>query len=280
MNPLDEEYLAIGERLAAALGRPSVQGLYLPTPVADETPRDEFGFVFLADGSVGPFYVSLGDLLVDLWRRHPEPGRVRVEAGALLQGLATEDLASRALALGAYNALSAALFRAAGFVPPARAAGPAPEDPEPPTRVGMVGYFCPLVDRLTAQGCEVRVLELAPQRVPQRERVSLCRDPHDLRSCDRVICTASTLVNGSLAGLLEAVGPHPRFELVGPSASGLPDPLFARGVGAVGGSLFGSREDLLGHLRRGESWGDAARKFQLDAAGYPGLDVLLAARRA
>ena len=60
-------------------------GLYLPQPVADETFRDEFGFVFLEDGSVGPFYVSMGGILADLWHRHPEPAACRADVHALLQ---------------------------------------------------------------------------------------------------------------------------------------------------------------------------------------------------
>ncbi|MGB5253042.1 MAG: hypothetical protein WBN68_09990, partial [Sedimenticolaceae bacterium] len=77
MIPIDEEYQQIGTQLAARLGHPAVTGLYLPAPVADETFRDEFGFVLLADGSVGPFYVSTGDLLRRLWQRYPEPELVR-----------------------------------------------------------------------------------------------------------------------------------------------------------------------------------------------------------
>jgi uncharacterized protein (DUF4213/DUF364 family) len=283
LGTLSEDYQRLGERLAALLGRPAVRGLYLPTPVADETFRDEFGFVFLSDGSVGPFYVSMGDILRRLWRRHPQPGDVRANPLTLLQGFASADLADRALALGVYNALSAALFRAAGFTPRERASGSGLGGVPAGALVGMVGFFAPLVDRLTAQGCRVLILELSPQRIPDADGVSRCMQAGQLGRCDLVLCTASTLVNDSLEGLLAAIGPHPQVELVGPSGSGLPDPLFARGVSTVGGSLFDDPEQLLQRLRRGESWGGAARKYQLDAAGYPGIDRLakrLANRRA
>lgn len=283
VSALSEDLHRLGQRLAALLGRPGVHGLHLPAPVADETFRDEFGFVFLADGSVGPFYVSLDDVLRRLWRRYPRPADVRADPLTLLRGLASRDHADRALALGVYNALSAALFRATGYTPTERAAGSGLDGVQRGTMVGMVGYFAPLVDRLTAQGCRVLILELSPQRVPDRQGVSRCTEAGELRRCERVLCTASTLVNDTLQGLLAAIGPHPRLELVGPSGSGLPDPLFARGVSAVGGSLFDDPAQLLEQLQRGASWGSAARKYQLDAAAYPGLgrlEALLAERRA
>ena len=273
--PIDEEYQQIGTQLAARLGHPAVTGLYLPAPVADETFRDEFGFVLLADGSVGPFYVSMGELLRELWQRYPDPELVRGDPATLLRGFAEEEPARRALALGAYNALSAALFYRVGFMPPERAGNAGLDDVPAGGSVGMVGYFRPLVDRLSAQGCSVRVLELSPERVEDKKGVARCSDPSGLIGCDLVLCTASALINDSLEGLLAVLGGRVRIEMIGPSGSGLPDPLFARGVSAVGGSLFGSQAKLIEHLGRGEPWGSVARKYQLDAVDYPGLTRLL-----
>jgi uncharacterized protein (DUF4213/DUF364 family) len=272
---INAHYLTIGRALAARLGHPAVSGLHLPAAVEDETFRDEFGFVFLADGSVGPFYVSMGELLRDLWRRCPEPLAYRSDALTLLQGLASTDPASRALALGTYNALSAALFRAADFEPPERGRGSGLEGLETGGTIGMVGFFGPLVDRLTALGNSVLVLEQAPERVPDRIGVAATADPRRLRGCVRVLCTASTLINDTLSELLAAVGPQTPIELVGPSGSGLPDPLFARGVAAVGGISFGGRESLLAQLGSGKTWGKAGRKYQLEPGNYPGLSALL-----
>ncbi len=275
MTPINEAYQQIGTQLAARLGRPAVSGLYLPAPVADETYRDEFGFVLLANGSVGPFYVSMGDLLRKLWQRHPKPAQLSSDATTLLRGFADGDLARRALALGAYNALSAALFQKVGFVPPERAGNAGLNDVPAGSSVGMVGYFRPLVDRLTAQGCSVRVLELSPERVEDKEGVSCCSDPSELIGCDLVLCSASALINDSLEGLLAVLAGRVRIEMIGPSGSGLPDPLFARDVSTVGGSLFSSQAKLIEHLRRGEPWGSVALKYQLDAVAYPGLTRLL-----
>jgi uncharacterized protein (DUF4213/DUF364 family) len=276
MNP---SYLSLGLRLWNYLGRPRVNGVYLPEPVPDETFRDEFGFVFLEDGSVGPFYVSMGDLLQNLWSRYPEPMRHNGDAREFLQGFSRGEPAGRALALGTFNALSAAVMLRSEYVPPDRASQSGLDGIRERGCVGMVGYFCPLVDKLVAQGRTVVILERAPERADGRDDVVVTTEPGDLGDCPVVLCTASTLINDSLDGLLEVLGSNTSLELIGPSGSGLPDPLFARGVASVGGVLFGDRARLLEALRRGESWGTAGRKYQLTPASYPGSDRLLGSGR-
>lgn len=275
VTSISKDYLQIGEQLTDVLGHPGIVGLYLPAAVPDETFRDEFGFVFLADGSVGPFYVSMGDILQTLWQRHPEPANCQLDARSLMQGFTGSDLTSRALALGAYNALSAALYRDSGFEPPDRKENSGLSNPPRSGLIGMVGYFCPLVDKLTAQGSRVLVLERSPERIPEREGVSVTTDPRRLSDCQQVLCTASTLINDSLEEIVAGVDGKADIELVGPSGSGVPDPLFARGIATIGGITFPDRDRLIAQLRRGESWGTAGRKYQLDTIGYPGLRQLL-----
>ena len=82
------------------------------------------------------------------------------------------------------------------------------------------------------------------------------------------------LVNDTRRAARHAGGKMP-VTLIGPSGSGPPDPLFARGVTAVGGIDFASRDHLLEQLAQAVPWGSAGRKYQLDAVTYPGLNVLL-----
>jgi len=272
---ISDEQRRIGTRIAHRLGRPRIKGLYLPAPVADETFRDEFGFVFLEDGGIGPFYVSMLDILTGVSQRYPRPESCDEDAISLLQGFTGNDPADRALALGTYNALSASLCREAGFEPPDRSAHSGLDELSGAHPVGMVGYFSPLVDRLTARGCEVLVLERSPERVAVRPGVAVTERPQDLADCGHLLCTASTLINGSLEDVLAVKQAGARFELVGPSGSGLPDPLFERGVTSVGGVSFADRDQLIAHLRGGGSWGEAGRKYQLHAGSYPGLEQLI-----
>ena len=62
---------------------------------------------------------------------------------------------------------------------------------------------------------------------------------------DIVVSTGTTLINDTLEGLLMAARPDTDFIVVGPSASILPGPLFARGVDSVGGVLVTDADQLL-----------------------------------
>ncbi len=275
---ISSKILSLAGRLCSELEVPEIVGLYLPELSTDDEYRDEFGFVFLADGSAAPFYVSLSGVLADLHQRFPDPSRTQLALWDCLQGFGESSLSGRALALGAWNALSQYLMRQAKFQCPPRGTAVG-FNPQPGERVGMVGYFCPVIDRLVEQGMEVLVIEQQPGRVPQREHVELSENLEALGECRLVYCTASTLINDSLERVLDCCTGAEAVDLIGPSGSGLPDVLFEYGIHAVGGVSFGNVDVLRGALRRRESWGAAGSKYELTPANYPGFEALLAAAR-
>jgi uncharacterized protein (DUF4213/DUF364 family) len=267
--------LNLARRLCAELAPPDICALHLPELPADDAYRDEFGFVFLSDGTAAPFYVSLPGTLEPLRRRFPHPGETGLSLEDCLEGLAATTLPERALAIGAWNALGQHLMRRAGYRFPPRGSGD--NEPEPGERVGMVGYFCPIIDRLVERGVDVLVVEQQPDRVPRRERVELSQDLAALSDCRLVYCTASTLINDSLQQVLDNCGSAEAVDLIGPSGSGLPDILFEHGIRAVGGVCFEDAAALREALARRESWGKAGSKYELTVHNYPGYQALLAA---
>ncbi|MEZ5534194.1 MAG: DUF364 domain-containing protein [Thiolinea sp.] len=274
---LHQDLFNITQRIAGAIDLPPVTGLYFPRLQHDDTFRDEFGFVFLQGGAIGAFYVSLNDTLAELWQRFPEPETVQLPLSALLEHLSGPDnhaLADSALGVGAYNALSQHVMALANYRPAARQRK-TDTAAEISGRVGMVGYFCPLIERLTAQGTEVVVLENLPERVLANPLVSHVSTPHGLADCEQIICTASTLINDTLDEVIAACTSAQRFALTGPTASGLPDAVFARGVDTVGAIHFPDRQQLTGILDAGMPWGKAGHKYEISRADYPGLETLL-----
>ncbi|MEZ5449685.1 MAG: DUF364 domain-containing protein [Thiolinea sp.] len=253
---------------------PPVTRLWLPPLQSRAVFCDEFGFVMLDSGAIGAFYVSLDDTLPQLWQQFPDPAQVRLPLELLLDRLLKTDLPSRALGLGAYNALSQHLMQQAGYQP-AQRRHQAGVEATPASTIGMVGYFGPLVERLLAQGNRVRVLEKLPERIPEREQLEAVDTAAALADCTQVICTASTLVNGTLDDILQACREVPEFVLTGPSAGGLPDALFARGIHRVGATRFADPQRLLDTLNGGASWGKAGDKYDISPAEYPGLARLL-----
>lgn len=268
MNTL-QGYLQLIDRIDRSLRLPPVEEIVLPArePVPGET--DDFGFVILEDGSVGPFYVSLPGI----WQGVKSRRETDREVAALARGMGDPALATSALALGAYNAVSQHLMSRAGFDPVAGGGKKAPLSEG--SRIGLVGYFRPLVERLLDKGHPVTVIEKQPQRVPPAAGVSLHTSPEALADCDRVFCTASVLINGTVDRILDSCRGRVAVELIGPSASGAPDVLFERGVAAVGGLCIDDAQRLRQALADGDSWGAAGRKYQLDPACWPGVDALI-----
>ncbi len=270
-------YLEIAADIASQITLPAISGLYLPELDAGDEFRDEFGLLFLDGGVAAPFYASLPGTLETL-QQHFSAGRVvRTELLDLIGLMNETDLASHAIALGAYNAMSQYLMQGAGLLPLSQTESGNMGSAKPRTgeEVGMIGYFCPLIDKLVDRGHRVRVLEQQPERVPERPGVQLTQNPADLSTCRIVLCTAATLINDSIDEILSHTQQAESFSLIGPSGSGLPDTLLDRGVDAVGGVYFPSDVELKDKLAERSSWGSAGQKYQLSKANYPGYRALL-----
>lgn len=68
---LDQQYLQLTKKICNHISIPPVVSVHLPNPINDVEKPDEFGFIFLQDGCVGPFYTSLEDSLQQLWQQIP-----------------------------------------------------------------------------------------------------------------------------------------------------------------------------------------------------------------
>ena len=147
--------------------------------------------------------------------------------------------------------------------------------PQKGEQIGMIGYFCPLIDKLIARGVDVLVIERQPERVDVRPGLTLSQDVADLSDCRLVLCTAATLINDSLDEVLSHCQNAENFSLIGPSGSGLPDVLFERGIDSVGGVFFKDHLALSDKITARESWGDAGEKYQLTPQTYPSYQALL-----
>jgi uncharacterized protein (DUF4213/DUF364 family) len=273
MSEILQQTVELARRIDAALELPAVSAVHLPRLVDEPEKPDEFGFVFLEDGSVGPFYTRLDDDLARLWQTIPDGASLTGPVMDLVSGWLSHDQARRALALGAFNALSHHLMRRAGFSPVAAQGG---KRKSKASSLAMVGYIRPMVEKLLERGLDhVLVLERNPARVDDAPGVRLSTNPADLFGYDEIVCTASTLINDSLGEIAANKNPRAQLALVGPSGSGLPDVLFDHGVDEVGGIWIEDLPALREALTAQQSWGHAGSKYGLTPESYPGLDKLL-----
>jgi uncharacterized protein (DUF4213/DUF364 family) len=89
-----------------------------------------------------------------------------------------------------------------------------------------------------------------------------------LRGANKVVITSSTLLNGTLEGLLDVTREAGFRAVVGPGASFVPDPLFDRRVDVVGGMQVIDREKLISRQQNAERWGGATRKYLISAKAW------------
>jgi uncharacterized protein (DUF4213/DUF364 family) len=269
------DLLLVTRRVATCIDVPPVTQIVVPPGGRDAGIEGEFGLVVLEDGSAGFFFALLGDTLARLQARAHGPGRPESAALALAEGMASDDSVERAVALGVICAVTQHLFRRAGFRPGAAANALGGGAFSAADHVGMVGLFPSLARRLRDQGVRLTVLELRPDKIERGPRFQVTMDPRQLRHCNTILCTASTLINGTLDAVLALCARAQRIALIGPSASCFPDPLFARGIHVVGGAAVTDTAALLARLGRGESWGETVERYTIDAGVYPGTSTLL-----
>ena len=265
------ELLDLVETVAASIDLPVVDWVYIPEPDPGPGRHTEFGIVTLRDGCAGLYYAWLGASQQGMGSRY-EPaefsGKHPLELARYCAGA---DEADCSLGLAAINAITRHVFQKAGFSP-----GDAPDsmgilDIGATDHVGMVGYFPSLVRRIRNNGVRLTVIEKKPQFHKREKNFLVGADPQNLDGCNKVILTASTLLNNSIDELLDYSRGAQKKVMIGPTAGFFPDPLFARGISALGGSEIRSPELARQHLSTNQGLGESARKFLIPVSDYPGL---------
>lgn len=270
---IGNDLLRAFELVTARRVLPRVSALHLPLESTCGRKQSAFCALELEDGTIGLAYVGLGYTRARLAALGSLSGAEPLD---LLRGCALADGAGRALGFATANAVTRWLFDRAGFEPPASRDSLGGLAVGPGVKVGMVGLFLPLLDRVMATGAELTVLELPPEVAGARDGWRVTLDPEDLSACTELLCTSTVLLNDSFEHVRSACRSAERFVLIGPGAGCLPDPLFARGVSCLGGSWTLDAAALLDALQSGRTWTQHVRKFDLERADYPGFDALLA----
>lgn len=274
-------YHQLIKQIEQAISLPVIKEILLPAlDVSNEDDiKDNFGFVILEDGSAGPFYTCLDNTLYTCldntleWLQNQQQQCIGAAPLQIAQKLDGINIPASALALGAFNAISQHIMRRAGFNPSALEKRSDSDISD--IRIGMVGFFRPLIERYIKQGKKVTVIEQQPERVPPELSLKLYITPEALADCDYILCTASTLINNTIESIVDAAKDPAKINLIGPSASGLPDILFDLGIHSTGGFVVDDLDALKLAISQGESWGSAGRKYQLTQDIYPGLTSLL-----
>lgn len=246
----------------------------MPEPQPDPARDAEFGLIELTDGSCGLYYAWLGDSQRGMSQRFEAGSLGGAEPLTIAALYADEDEGARSLGLAAINAITVSVWRCTGFVPPT-AISSFGFEVQPGEHLGMVGNFPSLVRQALARGARVTVLERKAHMVRSAPNLEITLDPLALRDCRKVLITAATLINDTLDDMLGTLASDAQVTMVGPTAGCFPDPLFARGIQAVGGTLVIDSAAAYARLVRGAKLEDSARRFLLASTAAPTFAELL-----
>ncbi|MEW6265251.1 MAG: DUF364 domain-containing protein [Thermodesulfobacteriota bacterium] len=180
-------------------------------------------------------------------------------AAPVLAGLDSAEPLKTATAIAVLNALSATCWDRGltGGYSIKRNLDAQEAVPMPLERsVAVIGAFVPTLRILKRRGGTWWVIEQDPRTLKDDELdhfVPAESSTDIIGRADVLIITGVTLINHTLAGILEAAKPGADIAVMGPTAGFLPEPLFKRGVRVVGGVWVRKADQLLDVLAAGGS---------------------------
>lgn len=272
-----DDFLALVEAIDEELSIPKVRAIHVAPYQPSVEKSNKFGAIVLDDDTVGLTYTALDDawsVLRDQTRTNPLLGVTPVQTARLYGG---DALWERCLGMAAINAISQFVFKKSGYAAPGMGKTVDQLALATGDHVGMVGYFPPLVEQIRSLGLSLTVVELDEQWLQRADGFEVTLDPQRLRDCNKIICTGTVLINHTIDSVLACCEDAKRILLVGPTCGCLPDPLFERGVSALGGCGVAKTDAFLERWAAEEDWRDTTRRYVLSSSnGYPGYRALVA----
>lgn len=275
---LRAELRSMALSLAARYPIPPIAGaVFPPLRAAGQTADGEFMALALEGGAAGLSYLLLPEQSAAGYRALEPQSLIGARPEEYAAAFDGDDPLQNMLGLAAINAICQQVMRLSGAVPGAAVDSLGLMQIEDGDRVGMVGFFPPLLKYLHKSKAELIIVEKNRQMIERYPDFHVTLEVSELRSCNKILCTSATLLNDTLDEVLQHCPAAQHISVLGPTAGYFPDPLFARGVHVLGGRFVRDGNLLLERLAAGERWGDATEKLCFDARDYGGLDSLRAA---
>ena len=116
-------------------------------------------------------------------------------------------------------------------------------------RIAMIGYFQPLVEKI-GDRCKLEIYELDTSMAPFLRDSSDA--PQGLKRCDVALITSTTIINGTVDGLLEAAGNCREVVMLGPSTPMVAEAYTKTPVTLLSGALA-IDDEIMEAVSRGHS---------------------------
>ena len=186
-------------------------------------------------------------------------------------GFGNDDPIKEMISLAAINAICQHVMRETNFAVDSTTDSLGLLSVSAGDRVGMVGLFFGLIETIKKAGAELVVIEKKDQLIQKFPNLPITLDATKLSTCNKILCTSTTILNNSLDEILAHCSPDAFVSIIGPTAGYFPDPLFARGVDVVGGRVVKNGTLFLQLLAERKRWGDATQMTCFQKETYAGI---------
>jgi uncharacterized protein (DUF4213/DUF364 family) len=253
---------------------PKIAGIVFPPFYAGGQPKD-CGFIALAleGGAGGVSYLLLPDSSAEDYRALNPQSFVGTHPAQYVENFDSSDPIQNMLGLASINAICQQVMRVSNCVPDAAIDSLGLMNVEDGDRVGMVGFFPPLLKYMQNRNADLIIVEKDGKMVERYPKLHVTLDASELSGCNKVLCTSTTLLNDSLDDVLQQCTSAQHISVLGPTAGYFPDPLFARGVHVLGGRFITDGMLLLQLVSERKRWGLATQKLCFKSSNYESLGL-------
>lgn len=256
---------------------PKIAGIVFPPFYEGGQPKGcEFMALALDGGAGGISYLLLPESSADSYRSLNPQSFIGTHPEQYLETFDGTDPVQNMLGLASINAICQHVMRSSNSIPEEGTDSLGLMNIEDGDRVGMVGFFPPLLKYMNNRNAELIIVEKSRPLVDLHPNLHVTLDVSELNRCNKVLCTSTALLNDTLDEVLQHCTTAQHISVLGPTAGYFPDPLFARGVHVLGGRFVNDGMLLLKLIAERKRWGAATQKLCFSSSDYDGLDNLQA----
>ncbi len=266
---LKNEFRKMIEKIADVHALPPIQDVFLPPFRKGGQPKDaQFMAIGLEGGAAGVSYVLLPDEKMAEYAAQAPKDFVGKAPQEFAFQFGSSDPLREMISLAAINAICQHVMRATEYSIDHATDSLGLLSVSAGDRIGMVGFFFALIKTIEKAGAELVVIEKKEDLIDKYPKLPITLDPSELGTCNKVLCTSTTILNNSLDEILSHCAADAFVSIIGPTAGYFPDPLFARGVDVVGGRIVKDGPQFMQILSQKQRWGLATERTCFQKSNY------------
>jgi uncharacterized protein (DUF4213/DUF364 family) len=269
---LKDEFRKMVTELTTKFTLPPIANIFFPPFYKGGQPKDaQFMAISIEGGAAGVSFVLLPDEKMEEYTALQPPDFVEKNPRVFALEFGSDDPIKEMISLAAINAICQHVMRETNFAVDSATDSLGLLSVSAGDRVGMVGLFFGLIKTIKKTGAELVVIEKKDQLIQKFPNLPITLDATKLSTCNKILCTSTTILNNSLDEILAHCSPDAFVSIIGPTAGYFPDPLFARGVDVVGGRVVKNGAPFLQLLAERKRWGDATQRICFQKETYTGI---------